>query len=258
MPGNQRLLVYKQLGAIYYQLERYHEAQRSLEKALALQPHDPYLYQSLAEIALKLNSPAQALAYQKKALELPHRPGTEGPMWESLGFTALKLERYQEAADAFRQALAAGRDRWEVRQNLGVALFKLKQWPEALQQFRLALEVRRDPQTLVYLGLTYQAMRKPGLAIPYLDQALAFKERLTPTEHRDVLNALGYLYADENEYAQAAKAWSQSLKMQADPVIALALAKMQRRLGQSQEALATLENIDPGKTHPGSASRAPG
>jgi hypothetical protein len=30
----------------------------------------------------------------------------EGPMRESLGFTALKLPGYQEAADAFRQALA--------------------------------------------------------------------------------------------------------------------------------------------------------
>ncbi len=250
LPGNQRLLVYKQLGAIYYQLAGYHEAQRALEKALALQPHDPYLYQSLAEIALKLKSPAQALVYQKKALELPHRPGTEGPVWESLGFTALKLERFQEAADAFRQALAAGRDRWEVRQNLGAALFKLQQWPEALQQFRQALEVRRDPQTLVYLGLTYQAMRKPGLAIPYLDQALVFKKQLTPTELRDLLNALGYLYADEAEYARAAELWSQSLKMQDDPVIALAYAKMLRRLGQYQEALATLENIDPRKLLP--------
>ena len=133
---------------------------------------------------------------------------------------------------------------------MGVALFKLKKWPEALQQFKWALDFRRAPQTLIYLGLTYQKLRKPGLAIPYLDQALAAGEPLTPMERRDLCNALGYLYAEENEYAQAAKAWSQSLALQADPVIALALAKMQQRLGQSQEALATLEAIDPATLTP--------
>lgn len=250
LPGNQRVLVYKQLGAIYYQLERYLEAQGFLEKALVLQPRDSLLYQNLAENALKLNAPEQALAYQKQALALPHRLGTEGPMWESLGIIALKLPRYQEAADAFRQALAAGRDGWEIRQNLGIALFQLKQWPEALHQFQLALDARRDPRTLIYLGLTYQELHKPGLAIPYLDQALGSGEVLKPAERRDGLNALGYLYAEERQYAQAAKVWSQSLGLHADPVIALALATMQRRLGQSQEALATLETINPSNLTP--------
>ena len=103
----------------------------------------------------------------------------------------------------------------------------------------------RPQTTLIYLGLTYKELHKPGLAIPYLDQALTSGEVLKPTERRDGLNALGYLYAEERQYARAAKVWSQSLGLQADPVIALALATMQRRLGQSQEALATLENINP-------------
>ena len=250
LPGKQRGMAYKQLGAIYYQLERYPEAQRSLEKALVLQPHDPHIYQALAENALKLQDPEQALAYQKKALELTHRAETAGPMWETLGFIALKLDRHQEAADYFHQALAAGRDRWEIRQELGVALFKVKKWPEALQQFKMALDFRRAPQTLIYLGLTYQKLRKPGLAIHYLTGAQAAGDRLEPTERRDLYNALGYLYAEENEYAQAVKAWSQSLALKADPVIALALAKMQQRLGESQEALGTLEAIDPAALTP--------
>jgi hypothetical protein len=42
---------------------------------------------------------------------------------------------------------------------------------QALAQFRRALGLRRSPQTLIYLGLTYQKLGEPGLAIPYLDPA---------------------------------------------------------------------------------------
>lgn len=247
--GPSRFSALKELGFLYYRLEHFAEAQRCLERALALQPHDPELYQALAENALKLKAPEQALAYQKKALEFS-RPEVVAPRQEKLGVMALQLGRAQEAADYFQQAQAAGRDSWEIRQSLGLALFKLQKWPEALEQFRRTLELRRSPQTLIYLGLTYQKLGKPGLAIPYLDLALAFKEHLTPLEHRDVLNALGYLYGEEGAYDQAGAVWSQSLKMQREPVIALNLAKMQRRLGQFQDALATLEDIDPGKLIP--------
>lgn len=64
-----RSLLLKELGFHAYRLEHFAEAQRSLERALALQPHDPELYQALAENILKLKAPDQGRAYQKKALE---------------------------------------------------------------------------------------------------------------------------------------------------------------------------------------------
>ena len=86
------------------------------------------------------------------------------------------------------------------------------------------------PQTLIYLGMTYQKINKPGLAIPYLEEALVLRGRLTPKERREALNSQGYLYADEKEYGpRPPEVWSQSLALQGDPVIALNLAKMQRR-----------------------------
>jgi adsorption protein A len=167
-----------------------------------------------------------------------------------LGLIALQMERYQEAADYFSKALAAGQNRWELRQNLGITLFKIAKWPEALQQFQMALKTRQSPQTKIYLGLTYQKLGKPGLAIYFLDQALAPGQGLTPSERRDALNTLGYLYADEKQYVQAARAWSQTLALGADPVVSLNLAKMQRQSGQFQEALATLNGLVSAKLPP--------
>ena len=190
------------------------------------------------------------MAYQKKVMEVTSRSDVAGPGWQRLGLMVLPLGRYQEAAGYFNKALAAGQDSWEIRQNLGIIYFRLGKWSEALTHLWLALKARRAPQTLIYLGLIYQKMNKPGLAIPYLEEALGSGERLTPTERREALNTLGYLYADEKEYDQAAEAWSKSLALQGDPVIALNLAKMQRRQRQFHEALATLESIDPAKFPP--------
>lgn len=255
LPDPQRATADKQLGFIYYRLGRYAEAREALERARARQPRDPAIYQTLAETSLKLKDPKQALVYQQKALELTRAPETAGTMWENLGFMALKVDRYQEAADSFHRALAAGQDGWKIRQNLGITLFKLERWPQALEQFQAALKFRRAAPTLVYLGLTYQKLDKTGLAIPYLEEALASPGPLTPEERRDALSTLGYVYADEEEYAQAARAWSQSLALKPDPAVALALARIQRLLGQYRESLATLEGIDPGKLPPALQAR---
>jgi tetratricopeptide (TPR) repeat protein len=103
----------KELGLLYYRLEHFADAQRSLERALALQPHDPELYQALAENVLKLKASDQGLAYQKKALEFS-RPEAVARRQEKLGVMALQLGRAQEVADYFQPAQAAGRDRWEM------------------------------------------------------------------------------------------------------------------------------------------------
>ena len=243
--GNMQFEALKTLGSLYDRLGRYAEAQRSLKRALALRPGDLDLYQSLAEIALKLKEPEQALQYQKKAIELSRVSGKLGRNWENLGLIALRLERYQEAADYLKKALAAGQDSWDLRQNLGITLFNLKKWPEALQQFRSALRIRQAPQTKIYLGLTYQQLRKPGLAIYFLEQSLTPKNALTSAQRREALDSLGYLFAEEKRYAQAARAWAQAQAIEADPVTSLNLAKMQRHLGQFVEALATLDGIKP-------------
>lgn len=247
-----QLTAYKHLGLIYYRLGQFAEAQQSLEQALALQPNNPELNQALAETALKLGAPERALTYRKKATELTSHPEAAGRSWQDLGLMAMNLGHYQEAAGYFNKAMAAGQDSWEIRQNLGIIYFKSGKLSEAMTQFGLALKARRAPQTLVYLGMTYQKMNKPGLAVPYLEEAKGPRERLTPTERREALDTLGYLYADEKEYAQAAKAWSQSLALQRDPLIVLNLAKMQRRQGQYGEALTNLESIDPAELPPAS------
>ena len=64
---------------------------------------------TLVETALKLNDKEQALAYQKKAMEVTPRSEVAGQNWQRLGFMVLELGRYQEAAGYFHKALAGGR-----------------------------------------------------------------------------------------------------------------------------------------------------
>lgn len=66
----------------------------------------------------------------------------------------------------------------------------------------------------------------------------------------EVYKELGYLYAEEAEYAKAAKSWEKYLSFEYDPVIAFRFGKMQRLIGRIDDALETLEAIVPNDLSP--------
>jgi tetratricopeptide (TPR) repeat protein len=245
LPRELKVLALKQAGHIHYRLGRYAEARQSFEAAASLAPRDPAVLQSLAEAEIKLGRMKEALELQKKAAQLRKEVRPPGALLESLGFLSLGEGRHQEAADYLEQAIAAGRDSAVIRENLGLVYYKLQKWNKALEHLQQALKYRRTPRTLVYLGHVYKELNKTGMAIHYMVQALPDADRLEKGERRDLFNALGYLYAEEKDYARAQEMLSRSLALQYDPVIALRLAKAQRRMGLMADARDTLEKIDP-------------
>jgi adsorption protein A len=236
---------YREIGQIYYGLGDFAAALEYFKQALAFRPRDPALYQSLAETANRLNLTRQALAYQQQAVEIWGEGRAPGQVFETLGNLYLKQGEARRAAESFRQALAAGRDDWRLRQNLGLAFFQLKEWPQAAEQFRLSFKNHPTPQSLTYLGLIYQEQDQPGLAIAFLEQALSQESQLEKSAKKDLYNTLGYLYAREHQYSRAAEMWGKSLRLKDDAVIALHLAEMQQRLGRQGEAGETLAQVNP-------------
>lgn len=72
------------------------------------------------------------------------------PAWYNLGTAAFKLERWEEAAGAFGEALAINPQRGEGHYKQGLALHKLGRWREALAAFSRTLELLPDKKDAHY------------------------------------------------------------------------------------------------------------
>jgi tetratricopeptide (TPR) repeat protein len=272
---DKKVLVYQHQGLLYHQLGRYTEARDALEQAVGLSPQDPALYAALGQTCLQLAAIPEAIAALQRSIALRETPTTlyslalaytraqqwqqaadtthrllafkelsaseRGEAWANLGVLYSHLAQDAKAADAFREAIALGRD--SERSQLGFTLAKLGRWPEALTQFRLVHSHNPTPQSALALGRTYAALGKTGVALPYFQQARQHQDKLTDAEQRQLYMEMGTLYAEEADYPHAAEVWAQALTIGAPPELALQLGRSQRLSGQLASAEHTLEAI---------------
>lgn len=192
-----------------------------------------------------------AAGANRRLLELANLPRSQrGEALERLGFVYIKLEKYQAAAESFRKAIAAGRDSGQLRENLAFVLSRTGDKQAAAEVLLQGLETDAAPRTRFHLGTYYSQAGRPGVAVHYFEEALPRADELEPAEQWDLFGNLGYLYADEDRYADAAAVWSKALSLRYDAAIAVAQARAERLLGRTLEAQKTLEGLDPGSLSP--------
>jgi len=272
---------HEQLGHLYHQLSRHAEAEAAFLMAVEGHEQPGRLYRALGENARRTEQLDKAVSYWHRAVadgDLGSRPalalalaetgrsdeaieiyrqiigdasaGASGDeqaeLLERIGTLHSRLERHLEAAQAFSKVIELGLGGARVRTSLGLALFGLERWAEARDSFLGALEIEHDPRSLLYVGRCYEKLGKPGLAIHYLEQALAERSRLPERELEPLLDALGFHYFGEAAYARAIDCWSQSLSRAVDPEIPLRLGMAQRRLLRLDAARRALEGVPEG------------
>ena len=189
-----------------------------------------------------------------------HNPAARDAAY-NLGVALAALERFEEAEERFRQALALTPGHERAHRNLGVAQLRLQRYEEALETYRRFLE--RYPDSAVghaNLGIALHYLGRTDEALASLDRALALDPALEVarnnravmpriTAHVDAGRALmeqGHL--DEAEpYLRAV--------VEADPrhVIARrALARLELRRQRHEQALDLFQGLV--DTHPDDAA----
>src|SRR5205085_4820360 len=133
------------------------------------------------------------------------------------------------------------------RQALGFALAAVDRCDEAVDELETSIRQRPAARTYVYLARCYERLKKPGVAIHLLQQALGRAAELTASEQKDAYSTLGYLYATEGEPAAAIDAWRRALALGDDPEIAVRLGRAYRLTGDFRRARETLLGIDPSR-----------
>ena len=270
---------YLSQGATFFEDKKYENAKYAFLKALDRDSSDPVIFNWLSKTSVKLGLHQQAATHLRKSLSLDESinglfrlaeiektsdnseqsvviyrylaqlrgldKDQRSKALENLGMHYLELSQQQLAIGYLQAAVERGVGRWQLNRNLGIALALYERWNEALEQFKLALSKHKSSQNLLNVGRIYKVINKPDVAFGYYKKALQLAEQNSEeNETIQILDELGYFYAEHKQNDKAHKIWKKSLVLQKDPVIEMRVA-MLAGLGKDKDvSLKTLENIN--------------
>ena len=188
------------LGVLAFQVGRFSEAARIIRLAIEIKPAAPYL--------------------------------------GNLGLALAKLGQWEQAVEAYRQALRLRPDLAEAHNNLGIALVQMGRLDDAIAAYQRAIAHRPDfSAALNNLGL---ALFEAGHASEAAD-AYRHAIRFAPRD-AEARNNLGNALLSLGQTTQAVDCFREALSLQ--PALAEAcnnLGNALRRLGRAEEAAAAFE-----------------
>ncbi len=128
------------LGVLYQWVKRQHEqAIAEAERAVALDPNNTLALSSLGDILGFAGRPAEGIELVKKAMRLnPHYPAFFA---NTLGWSCLLTERYEEAVAAFKDAIARNPNFPPAHVNLAVTYSELGREVEARAEVAEVLRI---------------------------------------------------------------------------------------------------------------------
>ena len=200
---------------------------KSYRRAINLMPKSAEANRDLASAYLQQGKPGIALSYAKRATELD---GESFGAWANLGFIYSRVERYEDAINAFRSAseLADKEDDLEpVLIGLADAHIRMGNYTRATNTLNTL--ILNNPSSTAHerLGVCFFKQRK------YEDALREFKKAVAlDGEDTAALNGLGVAYMTlyieggrDNTYQrdQAMKAWSKSLELKPNQRAIIAL-----------------------------------
>jgi tetratricopeptide (TPR) repeat protein len=197
------------LGTALQEHQRYDEAIRHHERAIALQPDYAPAYNNLGAALRSTGRVDEAVARYRQALALkPDFPSASYNLANAL----LAQGQAGASADQFRKALELSPQSVEAQNNLGIALAGKGDAAGAIAAFRAALAIDdRSVHAHRNLGnlLIDTGARAEGLA--HLERAIA----LAPNEP-DAIYDLGTVLLEDQDFAGAAARFEAALKITPD------------------------------------------
>lgn len=150
---------------------KYPLAVEGFRTVLQQQPDNLNARRKLADVLIMARQYEQAVTLLQPFLaQNPAHP----KLWEALGRAYMKVDRVNDAIDAFQRGLQHGANSAALHSDLGAAYFKQKQWDDAERHLLQALELA--PQLLTALNnlaSVYLNASRPADAIKLYRRALS-------------------------------------------------------------------------------------
>jgi serine/threonine-protein kinase len=208
-------LGFAQLGEAYrlkYQLDKntkwIDEALANCQKAAQLDDRLPVVYVTLGHIHRNTGKYDLALQEYQRALQLDPRSADAviglADSYDSAGRTA-------DSETAYRKAIALRPDYWAGYNELGVFLDNHQRYDEAVAQFRHAIDLTPDNASVyLNLGAVYNDNGDPK---HYADAERVLRKSIDLEPSYPAYANLGYLYTQQQKYAEAADVVEKALKL---------------------------------------------
>jgi uncharacterized protein (TIGR02145 family) len=151
----------------------------------------------------------EAIEAFKQAIKL--KPD-DAEAYNNLGFAYNKLGRLQEAIEAYKQAIKLKPDYAEAHNNLGNVYNKLGRYQEAIDTFKQTIKLKPDLVEAHYnSGIAYKNLGRWEEAIEAFKQAIKLKP-----DFAEAYNNLGVAYYKLDRYQEAIEAYKQAIKLKPD------------------------------------------
>jgi TonB family protein len=120
--------------------------------------------------------------------------------------------RYQEAAEAFKQAVRLKPDDPEAHHGLGLAFQSLRQYDEAVASYNEAIRLKPDwAEPYSDLGVAYRSMKRFKEAVDSFREAIQIKpDWAVPFNH------LGILYLNTGQDKEAVNSFKEAIRLKPD------------------------------------------
>jgi tetratricopeptide (TPR) repeat protein len=232
-------------SAILRRLEETTEATEFAQRAMQMNPADPYLHNSLAQLKLKERNFEEAGRHFKEAAEIydSRREGQKGPkeieIKSLLGQAALNLRNRQlQLAEAqYRRILEINPEHSSASALLAAAIGAQYRFDEALPMARAAAE--KWPKLLIprlMFPAILSEMERHEEAIDEI--TVAFELNPNSAELHRLLAAV---YIDLEDYVKAFEIVEKGLAIKEEPIIKRKLAVTLAGLGRREESISVIE-----------------
>ena len=230
-PNNEGLWL--SVAGIRLMERKFEEAESALVKALEIEPESAQAYLMRGQIAINRGQEAEAIRLYKQAADMD--PGTVGPgAYNALGIVHLVYGRFEEARQAFNDAIRLDSLNGAAHDGLANILIHEGKSEEAMRELQIAL--RFDPNQKRALATLASLLSQQGEQ----DQALNVAEKALKVAPKfaTLHNNLGLIYRRKNQLDLAEKHYKLAIEYephQDEPYINL--AQLYRRQGKEDEAI---------------------
>ncbi|HEX5127922.1 MAG TPA: tetratricopeptide repeat protein [Rhodocyclaceae bacterium] len=201
------------LTVIYMQRQNYEAALGSLERARAMDPHQPEVLNNIGLVLHELKRYGEALAHYDRALALNERYLDP---YNNRGVTLEALKRYDDALASYDKALSLAPSVPELHNNRGNVLSKLKRHNEALMSYERAIALRRDyVEAYKSRGDLLRSIGRYDDALKNYDVAIKFRP-----DYIDAHNNRGATLHDLKRYDAALASYDIALEIDANSAAA--------------------------------------
>jgi tetratricopeptide (TPR) repeat protein len=226
------------LGRLYCEIGHLSAGKDLMDKAIAINPNVPELYNDLGQVLHDLSAHREAIACYKQAVKINPK---FAEAYNNLGNVFHDLNQLGEAIACFRRAIELKPDYADPHNNLGIALSELEEPEEAAAFFEKATRLKPNfAEAHNNLGNALAQVGKTEEAINSYKRAA----ELNPS-FSDAHGNLAYLFESTNQIENAEKCAGMALELDPHaPTANLVTAKCERRNGNFEGALRRLEEID--------------